>query len=403
MKVFIFDLLPYRQHLDHLKVNGELPRPLGRRYFTPAEQIATYAEHLDAWEEMERLGFDGIVMNEHHGTPYGTMNSPNILAASIIQRTKRMKVCIYGNLLPIHEPLRLAEEIAMLDCLSNGRLIAGVARGAPREYRIYNIPMSESRARFDECYEVMHKAWTEESFSHEGQFFSYKDVAIWPRPVQQPHPPVWVPVTGSKESIEWAAKWNVPITPGSSVQGGEAKGDARRDTIQYYAKCQAAHGRRVTPDHFIMPIDCYIADSKEQAVKEYAPHVQYWYNTLYSFDHVTRENIEKGYYSATSTDHLRQESKSAVANDSAFSAAMTLDALARQAENAPWGTADEIVERVIAAAEHCGAATVLISCNRGAMPQEMFLNQIRRLGAEVVPRLQAHKITRVKLAEGIGD
>ncbi len=74
----------------------------------------------------------------------------------------------------------------MLDCLSNGRLIAGVARGAPREYRIYNIPMAQSRARFEECFEVMHKAWTEESFCHEGEFFSYKDVAIWPRPVQQP-------------------------------------------------------------------------------------------------------------------------------------------------------------------------------------------------------------------------
>jgi len=401
MKVFIFDLLPYRENLDYLKKDGELPRPLGRRYFKPEEQIKTYAEHLEAWEEMERLGFDGVVMNEHHGTPYGTMNSPNLLAASIIQRTKRMKICIYGNLLPIHEPLRLAEELAMLDCLSNGRLIAGVARGAPREYRFYNIAMAESRARFEECFEVMRKAWTQESFSHEGEFFSYKDVAIWPRPVQRPYPQVWLPVTGSKESIEWAAKWNVPITPGSSVSGGEAKGDARRDIIRYYAECQAREGRRVTPDHFVMPMDCYIADSKAQAIDEYAPYVEYWYNTLYHFDHVTRDRIEKGYYSDQSTAYMRNRSKTAVANDTAFEATMNRERIVAQAENSAWGTADEIVERVIGAAEHCGASTVLISCNRGAMPQEMFLNQIRRLGKEVLPRLQGHNISGVKFADDI--
>jgi alkanesulfonate monooxygenase SsuD/methylene tetrahydromethanopterin reductase-like flavin-dependent oxidoreductase (luciferase family) len=247
----------------------------------------------------------------------------------------------------------------------------------------------------------MHRAWTEESFSFAGKFFNYKDISIWPRPAQQPHPPVWIPVTGSQESIEWAAKWNIPITPGSSVSGGERKGDARRDIIKYYAECQAKFGRRVTPDHFVMPIDCYIADSKAQAVKEYAPYVQYFYNTLYSFDHVTRENIQQGYYSDKSTDYMRKESKDAVANDTAYAGDVTLDGLARQAENFAWGTADEIVERVIAAAEHCGAENVIMACNRGALPQELFLNQVRRLGEEVLPRLRAHKITRVKFAEDV--
>ncbi len=204
-----------------------------------------------------------------------------------------------------------------------------------------------------------------------------------------------------QESIEWAAKYNVPITPGSSVSGGEAKGDARRDIIRYYAECQAKYGRRVTPDHFVMPTDCYIADSKAQAIEEYAPYVQYWYNTLYHFDHVTRDQIAKGYYSDQSTAYMQGRSKTAVANDTAYDATMTIEKIAAQAENAAWGTADEIVERVTRAAEHCGAETVIISCNRGAMPQEMFLRQIRRLGKEVLPRLQAHEVTRVTLAEGI--
>ncbi|HLI22370.1 MAG TPA: LLM class flavin-dependent oxidoreductase [Stellaceae bacterium] len=146
MQVFVFDLLAYGQHLDHLKVDNELPYPLARRHFDAAVAARTYAEHLDTWEEIDRLGYDGIGFNEHHCSPYGLMNSPNLLAASIAQRTKKVKLLIYGNLLPLHEPLRLAEELAMLDCLSHGRLIAGFARGIPREYQVHNVPLADSRA-----------------------------------------------------------------------------------------------------------------------------------------------------------------------------------------------------------------------------------------------------------------
>src|SRR5215469_3592213 len=103
---------------------------------------------------MDKLGFDGVGFNEHHCSPYGLMNSPNLMAASAAQRTKRLKLLIYGNLLPLHEPLRLAEELAMVDCLSNGRLISGFARGIPREYQVHNVPLADSRARFEEAYEI---------------------------------------------------------------------------------------------------------------------------------------------------------------------------------------------------------------------------------------------------------
>ena len=103
--------------------------------------MRTYAEHLEAWEELDRLGYDGVGFNEHHCSPYGLMNSPNLMAAAAAQRTKRLKLLIYGNLLPLHEPLRLAEELAMLDCLSNGRIISGFARGIPREYQVHNVPL----------------------------------------------------------------------------------------------------------------------------------------------------------------------------------------------------------------------------------------------------------------------
>src|SRR3954462_7535812 len=264
MKVFVFDLLAYGEQLEHLKVGTELPYPLPKKYFKPEIAARTYAEHLEAWEELERLGYDGVGFNEHHCSPYGLMNSPNLMAAAAAQRTKRLKLLIYGNLLPLHEPLRLAEELAMLDCLSNGRLISGFARGIPREYQVHNVKLSESRARFEEAYDIITRAWSEEVFSYEGRFWSYPDVSLWPRPVQTPHPPIWVPVIGSQESIEFAARHNLPITPGLGRHTG-----LRDDIIRFYAKSLAASGHRITPDHLSLGITAYVTDSKAQALKEY--------------------------------------------------------------------------------------------------------------------------------------
>jgi len=266
MKVFVFDLLPYSEHLDHLKDGKELPWPLPRRHFKPEIAVRTYAEHLAAWEAMDRLGYDGVGFNEHHTSPYGLMNSPNLLAAAAAQRTQRLKLLMYGNLLPLHDPLRLAEELAMLDCMSNGRIVSGFARGIPREHNVYKVPLADSRARFEEAWEIIYRAWTEEVFSYQGKFWSYKDVAIWPRPIQQPHPPVWVPVTVSKETLEWAARENVPITPGAN-----ATLPARQDMVRYYAQCLAQHGHTITPGHLIMGASVYVADSREQALQEAGP------------------------------------------------------------------------------------------------------------------------------------
>ena len=262
MRVFVFDLLPYAEHLDHLKEGNELPWPLPKRHFKPEVAVRTYAEHLAAWEEMDRLGYDGVGFNEHHTSPYGLMNSPNLLAAAVSQRTRDLRILIYGNLLPLHDPLRLAEELAMLDCISNGRLISGFARGIPREYKVYNVPLQQSRASFEEDWEIIRRAWTEEVFSFDGRFWSYRDVAIWPRPVQQPHPPVWVPVSGSKETIEWAARHNTPITPGMG-----AHRRVREDITNYFALSLDQHGHRLTPDHLIIQAKIYFADSKAQAVR----------------------------------------------------------------------------------------------------------------------------------------
>lgn len=392
MKVFVFDLLPYAEHLEHLKVGSELPWPLPKEHFKPEVAVRTYAEHLAAWEEMDRLGYDGVGFNEHHTSPYGLMNSPNLLAAAAAQRTRNLRLLIYGNLLPLHEPLRLAEELAMLDCMSGGRLVSGFARGIPREYNVYGVPLRESRARFEEAWEIIRRAWTEEVFSYEGQFWSYDDVAIWPRPVQQPHPPVWVPVTGSKETIEWAARNNIPITPGLGAHRG-----VREDIMRLYAKGLEEHGHRMTPDHLIIQASVYVADSKAQALREAGPYFLYFNQTLFSHGNITESDLQQqaGYLSSATHDYLRPENVPAVSGARDRYRGLTMEGLERQAEEMPWGTPEEIRERLISDADHAGASTILINLNRGAMPQEMFLEQIRRFGAEVLPALQAHEVAGV--------
>jgi alkanesulfonate monooxygenase SsuD/methylene tetrahydromethanopterin reductase-like flavin-dependent oxidoreductase (luciferase family) len=398
MKVFVFDLLAYSKHLDHLKVDNELPYPLQRQHFDAEIATRTYAEHLDAWEEIDKLGYDGIGFNEHHCSPYGLMNSPNLLASAIAQRTKNVKLLIYGNLLPLHEPLRLAEELAMLDCLSRGRLIAGFARGIPREYQVHNVPLADSRARFEEAYDIIMGAWREEVFSYSGRFWSYKDVALWPRPLQQPHPPVWMPITSSKESIEFAGKHDITITPGIGSLG------LQEDVIRYFAKCLAAAGHRIAPRHIALGQSVYVADSKAAAVKETGPYHLYFNRTLYSHGNFTEHSKgeKAGYVSASSTDYIRPENRQVAERARADFRNMTIEDVARQAENLPWGTAAEVTDRIIAAANRTGAGTVLLSFNRGAMPQELFVEQIRRFAREVLPALQAHEVSRVPVDETIG-
>ncbi|MCL6636943.1 MAG: LLM class flavin-dependent oxidoreductase, partial [Alicyclobacillus sp.] len=345
--------------------------------------------------ELDRLGYDGVGFNEHHTSPYGLMNSPNLLAAAASQRTKRLKLLMYGNLLPLHNPLRLAEELAMLDCLSNGRIISGFARGIPREYNVFNIPPQTSRARFEEAWEIIRRAWTEEVFSFSGQFWEFKNVSIWPRPVQQPHPPVWVPVTSSKETIEWAARYNIPITPGVGSHRG-----ARVDMIKYYARQLERYGHSITPQHIVLPLEVYVADNKDQAFEEAGPYWYYFYTTLFSHGNVTDTSIQSQfqYVSQAAHDYLRPENRDAVAGTRESYRGLTMEELRRRVEDWPWGSADEVTSRILEEVQQAGAHTVLLNLNRGAMPNDLFVRQIRRFAKEVLPALKEVAVLDVPAA-----
>ena len=186
------------------------------------------------------------------------------------------------------------KNLAMLDCLSNGRLIAGFARGIPREYQVHHVSMADSRARFEEAFDIIMGACVRgDLLPTSGKFWSYKDVALWPRPLQKPRPPAWMPITGSKESIEFAGKHDMTITPGIGSPG------LQEDVIRYFAKCLAAAGNTITPHHLAIAQSVYIADSKAQAVKENGPYHLYFNRTLFSHGNVHRDQHGAAARSAT--------------------------------------------------------------------------------------------------------
>jgi len=171
---------------------------------------AALAEQLEARltmaEAYDRLGFHAYHVAEHHATPLGRAPSPSVLLAALSQRTTRLKFGPLVYLLPIYHPLRLIEEVAMLDALSGGRLQLGVGPGASLiEMGFFGLEEGDRRPKFDEALEVLLKGLTSERLNHQGKYWQFDDVPIRSHPVQQPHPPLWYGA-GSPDSIAWCAR-----------------------------------------------------------------------------------------------------------------------------------------------------------------------------------------------------
>ncbi|MCY4040486.1 MAG: LLM class flavin-dependent oxidoreductase [Gammaproteobacteria bacterium] len=193
-----------------------------------------YEEHLGQIEMADALGYHSYWLAEHHGHDHRFAPSPNLLLAAASQRTKRILLGNMVNVLPFHNPVRLAEEAAMLDHLSNGRIQTGIGRGiGPDEFKAYDVPMGESRPRFIESYGMMRKMWKNEAKAHVcGDFFSHGPVNLAPGVLQKPYPPVWF--TGlSKESSRYAGEEGLPFVT-AFLTNGEMKefGDLYRESFR---------------------------------------------------------------------------------------------------------------------------------------------------------------------------
>ena len=174
----------------------------GRR----AALTEVYRRAMDRICIMDGAGYDAVWLAEHHFTDYSVCPSVHMLGVQAAERTSRLRIGTAVSLAAFYHPLRLAEEVALLDQLSGGRVSWGAGRGFdPDEFRTFGVPMQESRARFQEAVEIVLAAWRNERLDWEGEYWRFENVEVLPKPVQQPHPPVWA-ACGSPDAAAWAGK-----------------------------------------------------------------------------------------------------------------------------------------------------------------------------------------------------
>ncbi len=277
MKFTFFHLMPYRP-LDMVERHKHragwvvLPNAL----YDPKKGADEYASYIDQLAYAEQLGFDVIAVNEHHQTAYGLMPAPNLIASALIQRTKTVKIAILGRALPlVNNPINIAEEFAMLDNLSKGRIITGFVRGIGNEYHATGINPYFSHERYHEAHDLIVAAWTKPGpFSFEGEHFNFRYVNLWPRPYQQPHPPIWIPSMGSSETIKWAAapERKYPFLVTFSGRDLVAR------YLNLYREQAKQYGYDAAPGQLGWASPIYVADTDERARAEAKAGIESLFN-----------------------------------------------------------------------------------------------------------------------------
>jgi len=166
---------------------------------------SVYERAIERFEIMDQTGYDAVWLAEHHFSGFSVCPSVHMMATMAAARTQRLRIGTAVSLAPFYHPLRLAEEVALLDNLSGGRVNWGAGRGFSRvEFEAFGVPVEESAGRFREAVDIVLGAWTQERLRHEGEHFRFDGVEVLPKPLQQPHPPVWMAAT-SESAIDWAA------------------------------------------------------------------------------------------------------------------------------------------------------------------------------------------------------
>ena len=252
--------------------------PFPNVHFDAAEGHDCFRRYIDQLVFAEACGFDWVGVGEDHMTAYSLTPNPQLVLAAVGARTSRVRLAILGCPLPLLNPLRVAEECAMLDVMSGGRAVVGFIRGVPQNYRAYAVDPDESRARFDEASALIVKAWTTRTpFSWQGRFYQYPVVSIWPTPLQVPHPPL-VYSANSVTSAVLAARQRVAI--GSIHLYRRDALELVRAAFAAYRQEAAASGWQPAPDRFLVGLPTCIAENDQQAYDLLAPALDYHFGVL---------------------------------------------------------------------------------------------------------------------------
>ena len=245
------------------KAGGISALMFSNQHFDPVEGSRLYNERIEEYLYAEEVGVDGIMLNEHHNAPFCMQSRINMYAGILAAMTERVKIVLLGNPLPVSEnPVQLAEEIAMVDMISKGRLVSGFVRGGGSEQFANNTNPAFNRERFEEAHDLLIKIWSEPGpFRWEGDHYQLRVVNPWALPLQKPHPRIWIPGVSSPETIVWAAEHRYPyICLNTTVQ-------QTLDIWGIYDKAAASVGYEPGPENRGYLIRCHVADTEEKALQ----------------------------------------------------------------------------------------------------------------------------------------
>ncbi len=350
---------------------------LPNSYYDPEKGHALYNRYLDEMEYAEELGFDGLMVNEHHQTAYGLMPIPGVMAGALARRTKRVKIAVLGRALPLlNNPLTVAEEYAMIDNITGGRLVAGFVRGIGAEYHSSGVNPTESHDRFHEAHDLILQAWTEPGPSKfEGKYYHFNYVNTWPRPYQKPHPPIWIPSQGSRETAAWAAAaerryvYLLTFAPIGALVGF---------MDQYRAEAEKA-GYEASDDQLGWAIPTYVAETDEIARKESAAHIEAFFNRFLVMPQ--QMLLPPGYTSTASLMRLMAAKKSITAGRRTYADLVEKGMFV-------CGSPDTVRARIEEIREQARFNLHLPLLQFGSLPAELTKKNMEMFAAEVMPKLR---------------
>jgi alkanesulfonate monooxygenase SsuD/methylene tetrahydromethanopterin reductase-like flavin-dependent oxidoreductase (luciferase family) len=252
---------PWQDDKTGLMGTQSLDLSISNAAYDPAVGARLYNRYLDEKIYAEEVGFDGLMLNEHHSTPFCMQGVTNVGASILARQTKKAKIVILGNILPIwDDPLWLAEQLAMIDMISYGRLVSGFVRGGGRESVSHNAPPHYNRERFEEAHDFIIKTWTTAGpFRWEGKHYHYRYVNPWAKPLQQPHPQIWIPSTVSVETVKWTAQHRYPIVLLAT------KLEPTKEAFRLYADTAAEAGYTSGTQHVAYLFKVHVDETEEKA------------------------------------------------------------------------------------------------------------------------------------------
>ncbi len=322
-----------------------------------------FAQSMAQMTAAEACGFDAVWLAEiHFQKDRSVLSSPLVVAAAIAACTRRVKIGIAVQVLPLSHPLHLAEDVATVDQLSRGRLDFGIGRsGLPGHYRGFNIPYAESRERFLETLDILVKAWTRERFSHEGKYFQFDDVCVMPKPYQTPHPPIRVAAT-TQETYPMVGRMGYPIFIAVRTT---SISELTRFIGGYHEAWQAAGHPGRGPVGLIVPV--YVADTAPRARAEPEESTMHFYHSIgkaLAGSAATTGRSETG-------ERLARISYDEVLDDFAV-----------------YGTPEAVTDRLLELREALGYSSLSVWMNTGGqIPDERVLASMRLFAERVMPRL----------------